>query len=53
MESKGGVITLVVWERYGFRIGTLAKIQGKILEFKRFRSSSGLVSLQNADNSDS
>jgi hypothetical protein len=36
-ESKGGAMRPEVWERYGFKLGTLAKIQGKISAFKRYR----------------
>jgi hypothetical protein len=50
---KGGAITPAIWERYGFRMGTLAKIQSTISEFKRFRSSTGSVSSQTTDDSES
>jgi hypothetical protein len=52
-ELKGGAITPAIWERYGFRMGTLAKIQSTISEFKRFRSSTGSVLSQTTDDSES
>ncbi len=48
-ESKGGAITSEIWERYGFKIGTLAKSQNKISEFKHARCSDSSASLGSTD----
>lgn len=39
-ESKGGGMTATDWQGYGFKLGTLAKIRGRISEFKRWRDCS-------------
>lgn len=36
-ERKGGAMTAAIWESYGFKLGTLAKIRSKISEFKQQR----------------
>jgi hypothetical protein len=38
-EAKGGAITQSLWQGFGFRSGTLVKIQEKISAFKRYRGS--------------
>ena len=42
VESKGGFIAVLDWQSYGFKLGILAKIRGRISEFKRQRSSNTL-----------
>ena len=38
-EAKGGSMTAEIWSSYGFKLGTLAKLQSKISEFKQTRTS--------------
>ncbi|KAI9767611.1 MAG: hypothetical protein M1839_004468 [Geoglossum umbratile] len=38
-EAQGGSMTLVIWIHYGLRLGILGRLQSKISEFKRVRSS--------------
>jgi len=33
--ERGGSMTMAIWESYGFRLGTLAKLQARISLFKR------------------
>ncbi|KAI9765482.1 MAG: hypothetical protein M1840_007308 [Geoglossum simile] len=34
-ERRGGAMTSTIWESYGFKLGTLAKIRSRISEFKQ------------------
>ncbi|KAI9766235.1 MAG: hypothetical protein M1840_006649 [Geoglossum simile] len=34
-ERRGGAMTYTIWESYGFKLGTLAKIRSRISEFKQ------------------
>ncbi|KAI9769493.1 MAG: hypothetical protein M1840_003970 [Geoglossum simile] len=38
-EARGGSMTLAIWIHYGLRLGILGRLQSKISEFKRVRSS--------------
>ncbi|KAI9759721.1 MAG: hypothetical protein M1840_003094, partial [Geoglossum simile] len=34
-DRRGGAMTSTIWESYGFKLGTLAKIRSRISEFKQ------------------
>jgi len=36
---NGGLLLEATWQGYGFKLGTLAKLRGKILVFKQQRGS--------------
>jgi hypothetical protein len=39
-EARGGTMTAAAGIHYGFRLGVLGRLQGKISEFKRLRGNS-------------